>query len=320
MFDEDDDDNTIFLLVLGVLAAVLAVIMWWFQSSGDSLSAQVAAPVAAEVEVEEEPEPAPEPTAAPAPTAAPEPTAAPAPTAVPEPTAVPAPAPAAEAASYTIDVGNNAGVGGAPTNAVLTGVVANEAARQAAEDAALGVFDTVDNQLTIAGEDQVSPDLPPVVTVIGSASAGLDASVTGAYGTPNYAATNSLTVIAEPTGEDLVASLNELFQLEPIQFDTGSAAIRAESQPTLDEAVRLLTAVPTGNVEIQGHTDDQGPEDSNLALSQARAESVLAYLVNGGVDAGRLAAVGFGETSPTADNSTAEGRQLNRRIEFLLAG
>lgn len=318
MYDEDDDDNAIFLLVLGVLAGVLAVIMWWFQASGDSLAVTAAAPVAAEVVPTAEPEPqptaAPEPTAVPAATAAPEPTAEPA----PEPTAVPAVIPA-EAAAYTIDLGNTAGVDGGPTNAVLTGEVANEAARQAAEDAALGLFDTVDNQLTIVDDGTLSADLAPEITVIGSATAAVSQAVDTTYtGTP-FAATNNLNIIAEPSSEDLVASLNELFQLEPIQFDTGSAAIRAESQPTLDEAIRLLTSVPTGNVEIQGHTDDQGGEASNQTLSQGRADSVLAYLVNGGVDASRLTAVGYGEANPTADNSTAEGRQLNRRIEFVLA-
>jgi len=75
---------------------------------------------------------------------------------------------------------------------------------------------------------------------------------------------------------------------------------------------------------VEGHTDSVGTEANNLVLSRLRAEAVVDYLVSRGVDAGRLEAVGFGETSPVADNDTAGGRQINRRIEVelldLLAG
>ena len=115
------------------------------------------------------------------------------------------------------------------------------------------------------------------------------------------------------------AALNSLFVLEPVQFEVGSAAIVPESQLILDEAVAVLITNPVGAVQISGHTDTDGSEEANLALSQARADSVLSYLVNGGVDANRLTAVGFGETEVKVDPEvTPEDKAQNRRIEFLV--
>ena len=81
-----------------------------------------------------------------------------------------------------------------------------------------------------------------------------------------------------------------------------------------------LLAKPTIKVEVDGHTDNQGLASANLALSQQRAEAVVAYLASKGVSSTRLSAKGFGQTKPVADNATADGRQKNRRIEFTVIG
>lgn len=104
--------------------------------------------------------------------------------------------------------------------------------------------------------------------------------------------------------------------LKNINFDTNSAAIKAQYYGDLDEVVAVLQANPGLNLIIQGHTDSQGNDDANQKLSQARAESVMKYLANKGIDAGRLSAEGFGETQPIASNDTVEGRAENRRIEL----
>ncbi|MEM9714766.1 MAG: fasciclin domain-containing protein, partial [Actinomycetota bacterium] len=118
----------------------------------------------------------------------------------------------------------------------------------------------------------------------------------------------------------VTSEINETLALDPVQFATGSAAIEPESETTLD----TVTAVLTENVDvalvIQGHTDDQGDDDANQALSEARAQSVLDALVARGIDAERLTAIGFGETRPIGDNATGEGQAQNRRIEFRLGG
>jgi OOP family OmpA-OmpF porin len=70
--------------------------------------------------------------------------------------------------------------------------------------------------------------------------------------------------------------------------------------------------------EIAGHTDSSGSDDCNLRLSQQRAESVLRFLVEQGIDRGRLVARGYVETRPIADNASAVGREFNRRVEFTV--
>lgn len=102
-----------------------------------------------------------------------------------------------------------------------------------------------------------------------------------------------------------------------ILFDTGSDNIRAESTPTLKEMVAMLTEHPDLSLTIEGHTDNVGDAQANLALSAKRADAVKAYLVGKGVSADRLATKGLGATKPASPNTTAEGRQQNRRVELV---
>lgn len=102
-----------------------------------------------------------------------------------------------------------------------------------------------------------------------------------------------------------------------INFDLDSAAIRPESTAVLDEVVAILVAQPSWKLAIEGHTDSTGTDARNLALSQQRAASVVAYLTGRGVAPSRLRAAGFGATRPIADNGTELGRARNRRVELV---
>ena len=107
--------------------------------------------------------------------------------------------------------------------------------------------------------------------------------------------------------------------LDQINFTVGSSEVDAESFGLLDEIANTLLANPhIKSVEVQGHSDSQGPAAFNLKLSQSRMETVSNYLVSKGVPEGLLQPKGFGEEQPIADNGTKEGRTVNRRVQFVI--
>ena len=111
----------------------------------------------------------------------------------------------------------------------------------------------------------------------------------------------------------------EVELLGKILFEAGKATIKPESFKLVDEIAANLVADRTIHlVEIQGHTDSQGDDASNLTLSQERVDAVVKALVTRGVEAERLRAKGYGEAKPIATNDTAEGREQNRRVEFVI--
>ncbi len=105
-----------------------------------------------------------------------------------------------------------------------------------------------------------------------------------------------------------------------MEFDFDKSNIRDEYKPRLDTDVKVLQDNPNMTIMIEGHTDSTGPEAYNQALSERRANSVKDYMVEGGVDAGRMETVGKGESEPVADNGTREGRAQNRRVELTVTG
>ena len=105
---------------------------------------------------------------------------------------------------------------------------------------------------------------------------------------------------------------------ETIHFETGKAIILPESFGLLDEVADILRSNPTLSILIEGHTDSIGSDTANLMLSQNRANSVMKYMTQHGVGADKLKATGYGKSRPIADNSTAEGRARNRRVEFTI--
>ncbi len=103
-----------------------------------------------------------------------------------------------------------------------------------------------------------------------------------------------------------------------ILFDFDSAAIRPDAERALSEVAEVLKAYAERPVKIVGHTDAIASEEYNQRLSEKRAAAVSEWLAEHGVDQARLSSLGRGETQPIADNSTAEGRQQNRRVAIVI--
>ncbi len=115
----------------------------------------------------------------------------------------------------------------------------------------------------------------------------------------------------------LKAEVGKAIVLDGIVFKTGSAFITPASNAILTSAKKTLEENPEITVQIQGYTDNVGNAKTNLKLSQKRADAVKAWLVKNGIAASRITAEGYGDMNPRGDNETAEGRQMNRRIEFF---
>ncbi len=107
-------------------------------------------------------------------------------------------------------------------------------------------------------------------------------------------------------------------RLNNIFFDFDKTTLRPESIPQLDRVVNFMLDNPMVKVEIGGHTDSKGSDDYNINLSQGRADAVVNYVIKQGVDFSRIIAKGYGESLPVDTNSTDEGRQSNRRVEFKI--
>lgn len=111
--------------------------------------------------------------------------------------------------------------------------------------------------------------------------------------------------------------LASILSAHPIEFGPSSAAIGADSRAVLKEIGELARSCPGVAFRIEGHTDASGTAAKNQILSEARARSVMTYLVSFGIEKSRLSTVGLGETKPITDNDTAQNRAKNRRIEFV---
>src|SRR5229473_226878 len=129
----------------------------------------------------------------------------------------------------------------------------------------------------------------------------------------------------------LLSQLNSILQtrdsarglivnMSDVLFDTGSYSLKPGAREKLAKISGILLAHPGLNLQIEGHTDSVGSDEYNQQLSNRRAGSVQEFLVQQGVAAGSVTAIGFGKMEPVASNDTAEGRQLNRRVELVVNG
>jgi OOP family OmpA-OmpF porin len=129
---------------------------------------------------------------------------------------------------------------------------------------------------------------------------------------PGVTAYKGCPVIRDSVDKKLSMAAKNIF------FATGSNELLPESYTALDEVVRILKEHPEVKLDIEGHTDNIGNNADNKLLSARRAKAVLDYLLKNSISTSRLRSFGYGETIPIADNATAEGRAINRRVEMKI--
>ncbi|MDX5363864.1 MAG: OmpA family protein [Pseudazoarcus pumilus] len=122
------------------------------------------------------------------------------------------------------------------------------------------------------------------------------------------------------TGVDVVREGDTIRLQAPdnITFDTNRADVKPQFRPVLDQIAASIRQYPGTVVRVEGHTDSTGSAAYNQTLSENRAKSVASYLIGRGTEANRIQAMGYGFSRPVADNATAAGRALNRRVEVLI--
>ncbi|MBN1825550.1 MAG: OmpA family protein [Candidatus Eisenbacteria bacterium] len=103
-----------------------------------------------------------------------------------------------------------------------------------------------------------------------------------------------------------------------ILFDVNKSDLRPVAQENITSLGAILAKYPDTDILIEGHTDSDGSEEHNQTLSERRANSVKAYLLQNGVKSARMTTIGYGETQPVASNETSEGKQQNRRVEVAI--
>ncbi|SDR78956.1 OmpA family protein [Gramella sp. MAR_2010_147] len=119
----------------------------------------------------------------------------------------------------------------------------------------------------------------------------------------------------ERVGEGINVTFDES---SGVYFDTEKYNINAKSQATLNKLADIFKEYPQSNVLVEGHTDNTGSDSYNLTLSKNRAQAVTGYLVDNGIDRGRFTTKWYGESQPKYDNTTADGRSKNRRVELAI--
>ncbi len=125
-------------------------------------------------------------------------------------------------------------------------------------------------------------------------------------------------ILADLAEEELLQLTSALGNFSDAYFEFDDYRIGEASYPILNEVVNIMNRYPSLQLEIAAHTDNMGSFEYNMTLSQRRAQSMVDYLVDHGIEAERLIGKGYGESRPIASNTSEEGKMLNRRVEFII--
>ncbi len=164
----------------------------------------------------------------------------------------------------------------------------------------------------VADEDDACPNIAGTVDLAGCPDADKDGIADKDDACPDEAGIEANKGCPE-VNDDVKAVLSD-FAIQGVKFQTNKAVILRNSYPIVANIVKVMNDNPTYKLKISGYTDSRGDDAANLDLSDRRAKAVKQYLIDKGIDGGRVEAVGYGEADPIADNNTKEGQAKNRRV------
>ncbi|MBX5484480.1 MAG: OmpA family protein [Myxococcaceae bacterium] len=126
------------------------------------------------------------------------------------------------------------------------------------------------------------------------------------------------TMEAQPKKKLVIVKNDKIEILQQVHFASGKATILADSYALLNQVLDAIVTHDVKRFRVEGHTDNRGGKKRNLKLSEDRAQAVADYLIKSGIDPSRIEVKGYGDTRPVAPNLTRRGRELNRRVEFVI--
>ncbi|MEW5740995.1 MAG: OmpA family protein [Myxococcota bacterium] len=169
-----------------------------------------------------------------------------------------------------------------------------------------------------SGEAPAEAELPAGKYIIDVIAEGYLAKTREVQVTAGATMNVAFELEATPKKSLVVFKGDKIEILQQVHFQTGKAVIMADSNSLLQQVVDSIVKNGVKRVRVEGHTDNRGKKDANQKLSDDRARAVADYLIAQGIDATRIEAVGYGDAKPIAPNLTARGRELNRRVEFIV--
>jgi len=178
---------------------------------------------------------------------------------------------------------------------------------------ALSFSEDEKGKATLKGISQLGDCLYVEASELSADPAAADRLAQGIFYTTEV---REVIVMEEVVAVEAAAVIPEAIELDTITFDFNKHELSPEAKMNLDENLQRLSSQPDLSIVIQGHADSTGPEEYNQKLSEQRAQAVYDYFSSRGVSPERMQTLGYGESQPVADNSTAQGRALNRRAEI----
>jgi OmpA-OmpF porin, OOP family len=164
----------------------------------------------------------------------------------------------------------------------------------------------------------VSKELLPGAYSLTTTAEGFLSQTRDVQAAPGASMAVNFELVPAPKRSLVVIKGDKIDILQQVHFATGKATILADSYGLLQQVVDAIVRSGVKRVRVDGHTDNRGVKAANQTLSENRARAVADYLVAQGIDSKRVESVGYGDSKPIAPNLTARGRELNRRVEFII--